>query len=199
MKILNIIALLVCGVSIGWLLGLSSSPIIETVIGSLLAIITTLMTLLFSVEKGSVKDKISDKLGTISILPLSIFLLGLSTSATVGIYARTNDWFGIDPQSFKQKWEAKDKDPSGIINALYNELHKQDAKGKSTNNINQGVLFGNSEKCDELLQIDNIDVLTNGLQVLSPEWQLFVDSVITNVSKEEQLQVLRQKIIQNCK
>jgi hypothetical protein len=197
MKIVNILSLLFCGFSIGWLMGLSASPIIQTVIGSLLAVITSVLALLSSIQKGEMKEKITYKLGNINLFPLSVFLIGLSTSATLGIYARTNDWFGINPQSFKDKWQLKDEDSSGIIEALYKELHPQDEK--KSNNVTQGVLFNNSEGCDELLKINDAEILADELQSLSPEWQLYVDSIRNIMSKKEQLEILRQKIIRTCK
>ncbi|WP_010227336.1 hypothetical protein [Gillisia marina] len=125
MKLINTISLLFCGLSIGWLIGLSASAVIQTVISSILVIITSVVTLLFSFENGLVKDQLNDRIGVINILPLTLFLVGLSISATIGLYARTNDWFGVNPKNFKNKWELKDKDSSGIINNLYNSLHNQ--------------------------------------------------------------------------
>ncbi len=197
MRILNIISLLLCGSSIGWLIGLSTSPTIQTVIGSLLAIITSILTVLFSLQDGQLKDKISDKLGVINVFPLAAFLIGLSITATIGIYARTNDWFGVNPQSCKRKCELKDKDTSGIIKSLYNELHNQDSK--ETNNINRGVLFNNSESCNELLKISDLEILISELQSLGPDWQSFADSVQNNIPKKEQILMLKQRIIQSCK
>jgi hypothetical protein len=197
MRILNAISLLLCGISIGWLIGLSISPVIQTVIGSILTIITSVITLLFSLQDGSIKDKITDKLGVINILPLALFLVGLSFSATIGIYARTNDWFGVNPESFRKKWESKDKDSSGIIKNLYNSLHVQEIK--ETNNINQGVLFSNSENCDDLLRINDVETLISELQSLSPEWQSFTDSIQSNVIKKDQVFILKQRIKLNCK
>lgn len=197
MKILNTISLFICGISIGWLIGLSVSPVIQTVIGSILAIITSVITLLFSLEDGSIKDKLNDKIGVINILPLAIFLAGLSFSATIGIYARTNDWFGVNPEHFKNKWEIKDKDSSGIIKNLYNSLYGQEPK--ETNNINKGVFFNNSENCNDLLKLNDTETLISELQSIGPEWQTFTDSVENNVPKKEQILVLKKRIIHNCK
>ena len=197
MKIVNILSLLFCGFSIGWLMGLSASPIIQTVVGSLLAVITSVLTLLSGVQEGEMKEKITNKLGNINIFPLSVFLIGLSVSATLGIYARTNDWFGINPKSFKHKWELKDKDSSGIIEALYNELHPQESK--KSNSLTQGVLFNHSEGCDELLKINDAEILADELRLLGPEWQSYVDSIGNNIAQPETLEILRQKIIETCK
>jgi hypothetical protein len=197
MKILNTISLFICGISIGWLVGLSVSPVIQTVIGSILAIITSVITLLFSLEDSSIKDKLNDKIGVINTLPLAVFLLGLSFSATIGIYARTNDWFGVNPESFKNKWELKDKDSSGIIKNLYNSLHGQESK--ETNNINQGVFYNNSENFIDLLKLNDTETLISELQSISPEWQTFTDSVENNVPKKEQILVLKKRIVLNCK
>ena len=197
MKVLNIVSLVLCGTSIGWLIGLSASPVIQTVISSLLAVITSILTLLFSLQDGKLKDKISDNLGVINVFPLAVFLLGLSLAATIGIYARSNDWFGVNPQTFERKWEFKDKDSSGIIKSLYNEIHNQDSK--ATNSIYKGVLFNSSENCNELLKISDAETLISELQTLSPEWQSFTDSVQKNVMKKDQISLLRERIIQSCK
>ncbi|MCL9804455.1 hypothetical protein NAT51_02910 [Flavobacterium amniphilum] len=197
MKTLNIISLFICGISIGWLIGLSVSSVIQTVISSILAIITSVITLLFSLEDGSIKEKLNDKLGVINILPLAVFLIGLSFSATIGIYARTNDWFGVNPENFKKKWELKDKDSSGIIKNLYDKLHG--AEAKETDDINHGVLFNISENCNDLLKLNDAETLISELQSLSPEWQIFTDSVENDVPQKDQILVLKEKILLNCK
>lgn len=197
MKILNIISLLLCGISIGWLMGLSASPVIQTVLSSMLAVITSTLSLLLSFQEGMLKEKITDKLGVINVIPLSVFLVGLSLSATAGVYARANDWYGIDPVSFKNKWEIKDKDKSGIIKRLYEELHGRDSG--TSNSVSQGVLFNNSENCAELLKMNDAEGLMSELRTLGPEWQLFADSVETQVKKKEQIGILKKMIVLNCK
>ena len=151
------------------------------------------MTLLFSIQGGQLKEKIFDKVGLVDILPLAAFLVGLSSAATVGIYARTNDWFGVNPISFKKKWETKDKDPSGLINLALDKLNNQESTS-----TNKGVLFSDAENCRELLKISESDILISELQVLGLEWQVFADSVQNNVPKKEQIFILKQKILQNC-
>lgn len=197
MKILNIISLFICGLSVGWLIGLSVSPVIQTVIGSILATITSAITILSSFQNGDLKEKVTDKFGEINMLPLALFLLGLSIASTLGIYARTNDWFGINPISFKNKWDIKEKDTTGIIETLYNSRYGQDSKESSDKN--QGVLLGNSANCNELLKINDEATLISQLQQLGPEWQKLADSVQENVSTQNRMTVLRQKITNGCK
>jgi len=197
MKALNTISLFICGISIGWLIGLSISPVIQTVIGSILAIITSVITLLFSLQDGSIKDKLNDKIGVINTLPLAVFLFGLSFSATIGIYARTNDWFGVNPLGFKNRWELKDRDSSGIVQNLYNSLYGE--ASKEPNYVNQGVFFNNSQNCNDLLKLNNPEDLINELQSISPEWQIFIDSVENYVLQKEQIVVLKKRVIINCK
>ena len=197
MRIINTVSLLFCGLSIGWLIGLSISPIIQTIIGSLLAIITSLLTLSFSIQEGQIKDKITDKFGTINVLPLALFLVGLSFSATVGIYARTNEWLGVNPESYKRKWEMKDKDASGIIKNLYDKQNKSERTASNTN-FSEPVLFNFGEDCKKMLNIDDVNILYSMLNSYGPPHSLFADSVMNYVDKKNQLQVLKQRIRLNC-
>lgn len=197
MRIINVISFLLCGISVGWLMGLSASPLIQTVIGSLLAIISSVMTILFSLQEGGIKDKITDKLGEINIVPLALFLIGLASAGTAGIYARTNDWFGINPISFREKWQVKDSDSSGVIKHLYNLKYGQETKLSDTNN---GVLFANNISCETVLGSNDVDFIASTMRETSPEYEVFVDSLQKhNPNKSEQLVVLKNYLRQTCK
>lgn len=132
MRTINLVAILLCGLSIGWLIGLTTAPVIQTVIGSILAILTTMFTIILGLQNTNSDLSFAKKIDEVNILPFSLFLIGLSISTSLGIYARTNEWLGVNPLKFKEKWEIKDKDTSGIIKNLYSLYYSDENFNKKT-------------------------------------------------------------------
>ncbi len=106
-KCLTPFAILLCGIFVGWLAGLSVSPVLQIILTSLLALAISVISLLIGIrprESGSII--LSDKLkNSVNPFPLVFLAIGISTGATFGLYARTNSFFGVDAKHLKADLE----------------------------------------------------------------------------------------------
>ncbi|QJW90611.1 hypothetical protein HNV11_15075 [Spirosoma taeanense] len=55
----NVVALFLCGTSLGWLVGMSTSPVLQTVLAALLAIVATLLTATLGLPRSTDNKKVS--------------------------------------------------------------------------------------------------------------------------------------------
>ena len=88
----QILSVLVAGLGIGWLSGLSVSPVIATVLASLVGIGGGLVTGLRATVNSENKSSLS-RLSAVNALPAAVFILGISLGAPLGIVARTHQVF----------------------------------------------------------------------------------------------------------
>jgi len=79
---------IVAGMSLGWLVGLSASPVVGTVIGALLAIVSGLGAALTTF----VKEKKNGS-SQVNLWPLALLILGIAFGASCGLYVRAEGWF----------------------------------------------------------------------------------------------------------
>ncbi|WP_428331620.1 hypothetical protein [Mucilaginibacter sp.] len=81
------------GLVIGWLAGLSLSPVIEVVLTSLISLLASSAALLVGMQKFG-ENELPEGKGIKSALPVFLLILGIGIGAPVGVIARTNMWFG---------------------------------------------------------------------------------------------------------
>jgi len=92
--------LLLCGAGIGWLAGLSLSPVVETILTSLVSIVAGATTLAMGIRSEETKWKAVR--GAVSPLPLLLLIIGICGGSVGGLYARSNSLFGQDPEHMKK-------------------------------------------------------------------------------------------------
>jgi hypothetical protein len=95
----NFVAIVVIGVSVGWLAGLSSSPVFSVVIPVLLTLIASALAAVRLMGKPAV-----DAPPAISVYTITIFAIGLAGGASLGTAARLGDWLSPDPERIIAGW-----------------------------------------------------------------------------------------------
>lgn len=85
----QLIAVLVTGLCIGWLSGLSVSPVIASVLASVVGIAGGLVAGL----RGSGDSASRSRFSSIDAWPAAVLLLGIAAGAPLGILARTHQLF----------------------------------------------------------------------------------------------------------
>ncbi len=152
------LCLFASGCGVGWMVGLSVSPIVQTLVGSVVALIVTLASGLAGI-KASAQDAPSSGQSptpatvggrifkhSLDPVPIALFVVGLALGSSVGIYARTNNWLGLDPQLLVRQWKGSGLEDKEILQRAFNELYppttKSSTEGKPSNaNAHEGVLF----------------------------------------------------------
>ena len=119
-----ITALVVTGFGIGWLAGLSVSPVVSIVISSLLgtaaAAVAVLSGLEFASVDGEKKATVRQFLGLHpNPWPIACLVIGLVIGSMFGIRARNYHWFGSDLSSEVAKWENADLANNPIARRLF--------------------------------------------------------------------------------
>ncbi|HKS29637.1 MAG TPA: hypothetical protein VJS44_17545 [Pyrinomonadaceae bacterium] len=124
------LCLLLSGVGIGWLIGLSVSPVIHIIITSLIALAVSVTGTLAGInidQKESAAEP-DDKpkrrvLVEVNPVPLMLVVIGLAIGSSIGVYARTNSWLGPDPNSFVEKWKDTELTKREIVRRLFDDLY----------------------------------------------------------------------------
>lgn len=97
--------MLVSGISIGWLSGLSVSPVLATVLSSLLAALGGVVAGLHSVEKDRERGKLTHT------APVALLLLGVAIAAPVGVMVRTHCLLEVGRECAPQTSVSKGVEP----------------------------------------------------------------------------------------
>jgi hypothetical protein len=89
-------AMFASGCALGWLTGLSLSPVIQTVLTSVLGVTVALTSLVVGLpsEGAQPLERTLNGKIEINVAPLAALLIGLALFSPLGIYARTHEWFG---------------------------------------------------------------------------------------------------------
>jgi hypothetical protein len=102
----NVIMFL-AGASLGWLTGLSVSPVIQGVLTAVLGVVISGVSVLaglaappFLANKDTPKPEeakpssLGEVASRVQFLPVAVLTIGLAAGATLGVFARTHDWLG---------------------------------------------------------------------------------------------------------
>ncbi|MEW5926408.1 MAG: hypothetical protein AB1941_02870 [Gemmatimonadota bacterium] len=90
----NGLAILVSGLGIGWLLGLAQTPVLNTVLTSVIAVAAGLITVLMGLSTGDNKAQPNAatqkriSVPPVNAVPLMLLVLGLAVGASGGLYTR---------------------------------------------------------------------------------------------------------------
>ena len=95
----NFIMVVVIGASLGWLSGLSSSPLLSVAMPVLLTLVASALAAV-----GLMRKPAADTPPAISIYTIAVFSFGLAGGAALGTVARLGDWFAPDPAHVIERW-----------------------------------------------------------------------------------------------
>jgi hypothetical protein len=83
----QICALLIAGFGIGWLAGLSLSPVVGTVLGAIVSVVGGVVAGLASAANDPARQRVN-------AWPAALLVLGIAVGSPAGILARSHDLFG---------------------------------------------------------------------------------------------------------
>ena len=116
-----IAAFVVTGFGIGWLAGLSVSPVVSIVLTSVTGVAAAAVTALSGLkeETDQAESKVRWRLPRIEVWPLALLIVGMLIGSTLGILARNYHLFGSDVTSEIQKWAAVDVPKEAVVDRLF--------------------------------------------------------------------------------
>jgi hypothetical protein len=110
----NVISLLIGGLALGWLVGLSVSPVLHLIVASILSLAVAATSALAGIRlKADECEHPSDESGSmvsdfsirrVNLLPLGLLTAAIATGASMGIFARTNNLLGLYPAIAAKRW-----------------------------------------------------------------------------------------------
>ena len=95
----NFVVIVLIGMSIGWLSGLSSSSLFAVAMPVLLTLIASGLAALRLISKPA-----ADAPPAISIHAIAILAIGLAGGTSLGTVARLGDWLAPDPERIIARW-----------------------------------------------------------------------------------------------
>jgi len=145
----NTLCLAAGSLSVGWLIGLSVSPVVQTVVGSILTFFLGILGALAGIGRPDAHemDNSENEEGRgkaasptlqireirvrapailaqgIDLRPVAVVFIGLAIGASAGVYARTNEFFGASPGRFAQRWNGVGLTDEQVRRRLFDQLY----------------------------------------------------------------------------
>lgn len=169
----QVIALLISGAGIGWLLGLAVSPVVSIVISSLMGTGAAVLAVLTSVQEDPEQSQPDGQHGInlslkVNVWPLAMLVLGIVLGAVVGIMFRTYGLLSPSEPSVQmledevQMWVNLGIEQEEVVQTLFNERIRQASTAEqqvlskeSTFSSSDSVLFS-GEALEECAQFMNL-------------------------------------------
>ena len=164
------LSLLLSGCGLGWIVGLSVSPVVGVVVAAVVGAAASLVSALAGLEPpgadngapagggeegGPVRRR---RLPRANPVPLTLFILGLVLGSIFGIQARTHGWLAPDTPSTEaeiKRWTDLGKDRALVVDRLFDTSYppagSKGEDGPSPDPAGEGVLYRLTVKeCQEL-------------------------------------------------
>jgi len=180
--LLQAICIFLVGMSIGWLVGLSVSPVTLGVITSLLGIAGGIVTGLRSLTKDAASQKTDDskKAKRIDARPAALLTVGIAVAATLGIIARTHRVF--EPTPVKPPQQPQQTQQTQVADSQIPAYR-------------HGVLFSVQEsECNEIgamAEHPNDEAFLDALRQSTAPW---AKKLVENISDIETLRIVVRAI-----
>jgi hypothetical protein len=136
----HVFALIVIGLGIGWLTGMSATPVVSIVITALVGAISSVAAIATGIRGYLKKAKKDSSTGSIlidsaSILPVPFawIVFGIIVGSCFGIYSRTHNWLGMDIYKEVEIWEDLGLEKDFVTKSLFEQRLKK---------LNEGVAYG---------------------------------------------------------
>lgn len=119
-----IAALVMTGFGIGWLVGLSVSPVVSIVVTSVTGVaggvVAALSGLKYEANSATEANKLHQSLGLrIDPIPVGLLVVGIFLGSILGILARNYSWLGSDLSSELIKWERAGLNKTEVARRLF--------------------------------------------------------------------------------
>jgi len=152
-KVIRTASVFVCGIGVGWLIGLSYSPVIQVVITSIITLVASITSALAGMRSDPNEHQARDDAKPkrklqfeINPYPMMLMIIGVALGASVGIYARANNWLGVRPNKFVEQWRVTGLSDNDISKRLFDDLHPDNTSSSAEPNKNLNASSPEGEK-----------------------------------------------------
>jgi hypothetical protein len=194
-----LVAIFLSGFCIGFLVGLSASPVVNALIGGIVSLAAGVVSALCGVrlEKSEPKDSpageeqnegigspgsVSAFSAQVSPVPIAFLIVSIVLGSLLGLQARTHEWFAESPEHLADKWQkstglSKEQIAVRLFNSIYGagkeEAKSEKDKDSEAKPISAGVLFAvAAQECKRLRSLDAKDLRLE-IQALGPNIKQF--------------------------
>jgi hypothetical protein len=194
----HFVAIFASGLGIGFLVGLSASPVVSALIGGIVSLAAGVVSALCGVrlEKSEPPpgEKLNQAVGSqgkgngsaftahVTPLPIAFLVISIVLGSLLGLRARTQEWFAESPEHLSDKWQkstglTKEQIAVRLFNSIYGvgkgEAKSEEGKESEAKPIAAGVLFAvAAEECKRLRSLDAKDLRLE-VQALGPNIKQF--------------------------
>ena len=153
-RVTDLIGLLIVGAGVGWLVGMSVSPVVSIVITSVTATAAAIIAVLSgledtrSLETDDLHNNIKYVPKRVRVGPLVALVIGIVLGAAVGLSSRSSSVFGSDLDAEISKWTKYGRTQKDVADILFAAAYPQTGSDAAPNRSWAGdpigVLFGSS-------------------------------------------------------
>ncbi len=132
-RIYSMFYVFLAAVSVGWLMGLSVSPVLHILVASLVAAVVAVVSALSGIRPPAEYNGIGGKQEGLSIarvnhiqvspVPVAILAFGLAVGASAGTVARTNEIFAPNKAMFVRRWQGTGMSDIEVKRRLFDQLY----------------------------------------------------------------------------
>ncbi|MFL5351078.1 hypothetical protein [Archangium sp.] len=120
------LALVAAGLGVGWLMGLSVSPVLLTVITGIVAVASSVISALAGLKPEETAGGSQGKARNLSLpkataVPLGIFISTLAIGASLGVWARTHQWLAPHTREVAEQWEKVGVSRREVVRRLFEQ------------------------------------------------------------------------------
>lgn len=162
------------GLGMGFLVGLSASPVVSALIGGIVSLAAGVVSALCGVrlDKGEGEESPAEESPNLAVasqkhgsaftahvnpLPIAFLVISIVLGSLVGLLARTQEWFAESTEHLVDKWQkSTGLSSEAIAVRLFASIY---GDGNAAESPHAGVLFAVAEDhCRRLRQLDTKDL-----------------------------------------
>lgn len=158
------------GGSLGWLTGLSATPVIMSVLPGLLTAFIGLASVVAGLQKpmgaeadGKANGGLKAAARAVSVYPLAFLVIGIGAGVPFGLKARAFEWFGPAPEDLVSKWVNLGLKKQVVVARLFDRAEPAvDKDGKSpVGRAHAYLLHGEADTCEQITKsMEGYDLAT---------------------------------------
>jgi hypothetical protein len=172
---LYLLAISLTGLGIGFLVGLSASPVVNGLLTGIVTLVAAVVGALCGVrlEKSKPEDKLAENpddknkdqgsrlewnafpfTARVSPAPMAFLVITIVAGSLLGLYARTHEWLAETPAHLVKKWQkSTDLKPEEISRRLFDSIYgtaKVETKSEAPDNLKAiSIVLGALVKANE--------------------------------------------------